>query len=119
MQGRPSKIINKSDIITKETSTFSSTISGSCSLKKTKFFSKKVVYKLEKEENTVANKVSKMLNSFSIILNSYCVRIERPQIKENEELLRFKKPEKYTYYIGKGNNKNLLISLLKKRWWWA
>jgi hypothetical protein len=25
---------------------------------------------------------------------------------------------KYTYYIGAGNNKNLIFSLLKKRWWW-
>ena len=33
--------------------------------------------------------------------------------------MKTKKTVKYTYYIGKGNNKNLLISLLKKRWWWT
>lgn len=26
---------------------------------------------------------------------------------------------KYKYYVGAGNNKNLIISLMKKRWWWT
>ena len=65
----------------KESSTFT-TISGSSSMKRTKFFSKKVTYKLEKEENSITNKLNRMLNSFSVVLNSYCVRIDRPLIKE-------------------------------------
>jgi hypothetical protein len=48
-------------------------------------------------------------------LNSYACYI--PEQKLNEENMRSK--WKYKYYVGKGNNKNLIISILKKRWWWA
>lgn len=27
--------------------------------------------------------------------------------------------KKYFYFIGYGNNRNLIRSLMKKRWWWT
>lgn len=29
-----------------------------------------------------------------------------------------KQDVKYEYYVGRGNNANLIHSLMKKRWWW-
>lgn len=61
-----------------------------------------------------------MLNSFSIILASYGVRVDRSNTSNAvPETSKPKKAEKYGYFVGKGNNKNLIISLFKKRWWWT
>ena len=54
-----------------------------------------------------------MFNFFSIFLSSYGVYVDRVPTLPSQ------KKKKFTYFIGKGNNKNLIISLFKKRWWWA
>ena len=57
-----------------------------------------------------------MISSLDIILNSYVCSL-RENIKEYDTTIKNK--PKYSYYVGKGNNKNLIISILKKRWWWT
>ena len=54
-----------------------------------------------------------MFNFFSIFLASYGVYVEHPST------LLPQKKKKFAYFIGKGNNKNLIISIFKKRWWWT
>ena len=49
-----------------------------------------------------------MILSANGILRNYGCRI-----RKSEEDTRFK------YFVGKGNNRNLIVSVLRKRWWWA
>lgn len=36
-----------------------------------------------------------------------------------EELPKYhKKNVKYSYYVGNGNNRNLVVEIMSKRWWW-
>jgi hypothetical protein len=56
-----------------------------------------------------------MRNHLSKILKNYGCRNRLLEI----ELVPYSRfCRKYKYYIGSGNNKNLIISLMKKRWWW-
>jgi len=61
-----------------------------------------------------------MLNFYSIILSSFGCFYKGLTVKT---LLQISKGRKngirYNYYVGSGNNKNLIISIMKKRWWWV
>ena len=71
-----------------------------------------------------------MFNCFDIILNSFHVRLAQEQ-KEIEYISglpkeinktfykNWKSRVKYTYYVGGGNNANLIRSILRKRGWWS
>ena len=38
---------------------------------------------------------------------------------ELEKLPKFSRKNKlYSYYVGPGNNKNLIVEKMSKRWWW-
>lgn len=60
-----------------------------------------------KETSFIKLKVSKMVNSSNVVLQSFGVCLQ----KEGEE--------KYKFYVGRGNNSNLIKSIMKQRWWWA
>jgi hypothetical protein len=62
-----------------------------------------------------------MFNHFSIILYSFGVYLNKTDDlygNNSLELKTRKNDKKYFYYVGKGNNKNLIVSIFKKRWWW-
>ena len=36
-----------------------------------------------------------------------------------EKLPKFSRKNKmYTYFVGPGNNRNLIVEKMSKRWWW-
>ena len=73
------------------------------------------------DDRKLSSKLKRMFQHFYIILSSYGVclnRIDEKQTIDSEVRLR-KNDKKYTYYVGNGNNKNLIVSILKKRWWWC
>lgn len=106
-------------------SKYSKTISAAHHSKKNKFLSKKFNFKTEKKDDDrkINSKFRRMFDHFGIILSSYGVCINRNQPKitlDNCEIKVPKKNEKkFSYFVGNGNNKNLIVSILKKRWWWA
>lgn len=60
-----------------------------------------------KDSNFIKLKLSKMVGSNNLVLQSFGVLIQR----ESEE--------KYRFYVGRGNNSNLIKSVMKQRWWWT
>jgi hypothetical protein len=78
--------------------------------------------KVEKIDNErkIISKINRMFNQFNIILASFGVYLNKTEIGLNSLIgNRNKKSDrKFLYYVGKGNNKNLIVSIFKKRWWW-
>ena len=60
-----------------------------------------------------------MLNFFSIFLSSFGVYQDRPSTLYCLNSSAKKKLKKFSYFVGSGNNKNLIVSIFKKRWWWT
>jgi hypothetical protein len=77
----------------------------------------------EKKDNDkkLISKLNRMFISFNIILSSYGVALDKSDSKTDplNDNKNKKNDKKYTYFVGKGNNKNLIISIFKKRWWWT
>lgn len=48
-----------------------------------------------------------MVNSSNLVLQSFGVLLQREE------------EGKYRFYVGKGNNSNLIKSIMKQRWWWT
>ena len=61
-----------------------------------------------KETSFIKLKLCKMVGSSNLVLQSFGVLLQR----EGEEA-------KYRFYVGKGNNSNLIKSIMKQRWWWS
>jgi hypothetical protein len=79
----------------------------------------KLMMKEEKKdyEKKRLNKFNRMFTHFSIILSSFGVYLHSKD--EEQSGLPKTAHKKFLYFVGKGNNKNLILSVLKKRWWWA
>lgn len=81
------------------------------------------MFKSEKKDDDrkIGSKLNRMFNHFYIILSSFGVYLDRSEEKNTieGEIKNRKIDKKYTYFVGKGNNKNLIVSILKKRWWWT
>ena len=73
-----------------------------------------------------------MFDCLDVILNSYhcCLsQNEAIKVEEKEEPLGFSESDikiksrvmnnKYFFFIGRGNNSNLIRSILRKRSWWT
>jgi hypothetical protein len=98
------------------------TILATPGTKKSKFLSKKIMFRSEKKDDDrkLTSKLNRMFNHFYIILSAYGVGLDRSEEKKAIETEKMRKSErKYTYFVGNGNNKNLIVSILKKRWWWS
>jgi len=48
-----------------------------------------------------------MINSANLLLTSFGCFLD----KKASDV-------KYKYFVGQGNNRNLIVSIMKKRWWW-
>jgi hypothetical protein len=60
-------------------------------------------------EPTLKAKIHSMVRSNNILLYSFGCYIDQ----------KLSDSSKCKYYVGNGNNKNLIISIFKKRWWWT
>ena len=60
-----------------------------------------------------------MLNFFAIFLSSFAVYKDKPLSLLSTNSSIKKKSKKFSYFVGSGNNKNLIVSIFKKRWWWT
>ena len=54
-----------------------------------------------------------MIRSANIALMSFGCYLE------TGKMLRDSNNNKFKYFIGNGNNRNLIGYILKKRWWWT
>jgi hypothetical protein len=79
------------------------------------------MFKIEKKDNyqKYMDKLNRMFNHFSIILYSFGVYLNKNDEICNVNNVIKKNDKKYLYFVGKGNNKNLIVSIFKKRWWWS
>jgi hypothetical protein len=62
-----------------------------------------------------------MFDHFRIILSSFgvCLNKSEEQPFFSNEPRGRRVERKYLYFVGRGNNKNLIVSIFKKRWWWS
>ena len=51
-----------------------------------------------------------MINSHNLVLMSYGYFSDEKESSREGKL---------KYYVGMGNNRNLIISIMRKRWWWT
>ena len=75
----------------------------------------------DQDINSFQKKIYKMHDCLTIILNSYhCNLLPKKVVEESfHQEGRRKERQRYTYYIGAGNNGNLVRSLMRKRCWWT
>ena len=71
----------------------------------------------DQDINSFQKKIIKMHDCLTIILNSYHCSFQAKMVAEPEG--RRKERQRYTFYIGPGNNGNLVRSLMRKRCWWT
>ena len=71
----------------------------------------------DQDINSFQKKIYKMHDCLTIILNSYHCSFLPKKVEEPEG--RRKERQRFTYYIGAGNNGNLVRSLMRKRCWWT
>lgn len=103
-------------------------------------FLKSIIYKKEsfpqnlnkskqKKQNVSIHdlKFIKMMNCLDIILNSFHLNIQKSTRrfnsitsipKDQPEDAKQQTSEKFTYFVGNGNNAQLIRSIMKKRGWW-
>jgi len=55
------------------------------------------------------NRLKRMIDSNNMALLSYGCFLEDAGIRSG----------KLKYFVGNGNNRSVVVSILKKRWWWA
>lgn len=83
-------------------------------------FSGKIIRgKAAKEPNAIVLKLQRMFDCWDIIMNSFhCTLIpsSREAIARPKEKFQ---NNRYFYFIGSGNNANLIRSILRKRSWWC
>jgi hypothetical protein len=69
-----------------------------------------------------------MKKNMTIVMSSFkCKMVEKMQMEKYERnkidanniSKTSNKITKFTYFIGYGNNRNLIRSIFKKRWWWS
>jgi hypothetical protein len=60
------------------------------------------------ENNHIRLKMFKMISSNNLVLQSFGVYLTQ----DNPEA-------RYKFFVGNGNNRNLIKSILKQRWWWV
>lgn len=82
---------------------------------KTQLLEKKLGFTREFEDHPADVRFQRMINQLDLILYSFSATyaIKRPLPAYNKNCDKFK------YFVGAGNNKNLIVSLMKKRWWWS
>ena len=51
-----------------------------------------------------------MVKSNNLVLLSYGYHFDEKEAVRDGKL---------KYYVGMGNNRSLIVSILRKRWWWA
>ena len=68
-------------------------------------------------DQTIYQQKIKSYREFLFLVN-FAHRIYDPLIL-NENPEKYKNENKYKYYVGKGNNKMLIKSLMKRRFWWT
>ena len=82
---------------------------------------KKSRSKKREEVNSFQNKMLKMFECLDLVLNSYHCRLNKKKETPAEEhkSLNRREKQRYAYYIGGGNNSNMIRSLMRKRSWWV
>jgi hypothetical protein len=71
--------------------------------------------------NNYALKLHRMFDCLDIILNSYhCYLDAKPEEEDGEGRARGRVVNnRFYYFVGSGNNSNLIRSILRKRSWWS
>jgi hypothetical protein len=59
-----------------------------------------------------------ILSSFHCILREESSSLAFPSVKMPTTISKLALPVYFRYYLGEGNNHNLVRSILKKRGWW-